>query len=82
MLTAVAFGLKADVLRTALAQRHPDLKNQFYELFTERGATPDESSVWRNGEYSTVSSTATTFSPRGQANARITKSRSWNVGLV
>lgn len=40
-LTVVALALEADVPRNALTQRHPDLKNEFYELVAERGATPE-----------------------------------------
>jgi len=40
-LTVVALALEADVPRNALTQRHPDLKNKFYELVGERGATPE-----------------------------------------
>lgn len=39
-LTVVALALEAEVPRNALTQRHPDLKNAFYELVRERGATP------------------------------------------
>jgi hypothetical protein len=37
-LTIVALALEADVPRNALTQRHTDLKNEFYERITERGA--------------------------------------------
>ncbi len=40
-LTVVALALEADVPRNALTQRHPDLKNEFYKLAGERGATPE-----------------------------------------
>jgi septal ring factor EnvC (AmiA/AmiB activator) len=40
-LTVVALALEADVPRNALTQRHPDLKNEFYELVAERDATPE-----------------------------------------
>jgi len=40
-LTVVALALEADVPRNALTQRHPDLKNEFYELVSARGATPE-----------------------------------------
>lgn len=40
-LTVVALALEADVPRNALTQRHPDLKNEFYELVGNRGATPE-----------------------------------------
>jgi hypothetical protein len=40
-LTIVALALEADVPRNALTQRHPDLKNQFYEKVRALGQTPD-----------------------------------------
>jgi hypothetical protein len=40
-LTIVALAQEADVPRNALTQRHPDLKNEFYERLKARGATPD-----------------------------------------
>ncbi|MFC5724164.1 hypothetical protein ACFP1Z_28755 [Streptomyces gamaensis] len=40
-LTIVALAHEADVPRNALTQRHPDLKNEFYEYVRQRGATPD-----------------------------------------
>ena len=40
-LTIVALAVEAGVPRNALTQRHPDLKNEFYELVAERGATPE-----------------------------------------
>ncbi|MFD1545797.1 hypothetical protein [Nonomuraea guangzhouensis] len=40
-LTIVALAQEADVPRNALTQRHPDLKNEFYERVKARGATPD-----------------------------------------
>lgn len=40
-LTIVALAQEADVPRNALTQRHRDLKNEFYERVTARGATPD-----------------------------------------
>lgn len=38
-LTIVALALEAGVPRNALTQRHPDLKNEFYECVRERGGT-------------------------------------------
>ncbi|BBZ15890.1 hypothetical protein [Mycolicibacterium gadium] len=46
-LTVVALALEADVPRNALTQRHPDLKNEFYESIAERGATLDIESQLR-----------------------------------
>lgn len=40
-LTIVALAIEADVPRNALTQRHPDLKNEFYEHVRSRGGTPD-----------------------------------------
>ncbi|MGA5227284.1 hypothetical protein [Streptomyces koyangensis] len=40
-LTIVALAAEAQVLRNALTQRHPDLRNEFYALVRDRGATPD-----------------------------------------
>ncbi|MEU6191988.1 hypothetical protein [Nocardia sp. NPDC047038] len=40
-LTVVALALEADVPRNALAQRHPDLRNEFYARAADRGATPE-----------------------------------------
>ncbi|GAA3683828.1 hypothetical protein GCM10022224_055520 [Nonomuraea antimicrobica] len=40
-LTIVALAREADVPRNALTQRHPDLRNEFYERVKARGATPD-----------------------------------------
>jgi hypothetical protein len=40
-LTIVALAIEADVPRNALTQRHPDLKNEFYEHVKARGGTPD-----------------------------------------
>ncbi|MFI0424043.1 hypothetical protein [Spongiactinospora sp. 9N601] len=40
-LTIVALAHEAEVPRNALTQRHPDLKNEFYEQVKARGATPD-----------------------------------------
>ncbi|WP_433520020.1 hypothetical protein ACQP2T_63270 [Nonomuraea sp. CA-143628] len=40
-LTIVALAHEADVPRNALTQRHPDLRNEFYERVKARGATPD-----------------------------------------
>jgi len=41
-LTIVALALEAGVPRNALTQRHPDLKNEFYERIRERGGTSDD----------------------------------------
>ncbi|MGH3286219.1 MAG: hypothetical protein ACRDPD_16335 [Streptosporangiaceae bacterium] len=41
-LTIVALALEAGVPRNALTQRHPDLKNEFYQRIRERGGTPDD----------------------------------------
>ncbi|MFF5291881.1 hypothetical protein [Paractinoplanes globisporus] len=40
-LTIVALAHEAGVPRNALTQRHPDLRNEFYEQVKKRGATPD-----------------------------------------
>lgn len=40
-LTIVALAHEADVPRNALTQRHPDLRNEFYEHVRQRGAAPD-----------------------------------------
>lgn len=40
-LTIVALALEAEVPRNALTQRHPDLKNEFYEQVRAHGGTPD-----------------------------------------
>jgi chromosome segregation ATPase len=40
-LTIVALAQEAGVVRNALTQRHPDLKNEFYDRVQQRGATPD-----------------------------------------
>jgi hypothetical protein len=40
-LTIVALATEAQVPRNALTQRHPDLKNAFYEQVRARGQTPD-----------------------------------------
>jgi hypothetical protein len=40
-LTIVALAHEAGVPRNALTQRHPDLKNEFYQRVTQRGAVPD-----------------------------------------
>ncbi|WP_339129295.1 hypothetical protein WJM95_10340 [Streptomyces sp. f51] len=40
-LTIVALAIEAGVPRNALTQRHPDLKNDFYEKVRARGGTPD-----------------------------------------
>ncbi|MFL0395157.1 hypothetical protein ACH0CM_20840 [Streptomyces albus] len=40
-LTVVALSAEAGVPRNALTQRHPDLKNQFYDKVRVRGQTPD-----------------------------------------
>jgi chromosome segregation ATPase len=40
-LTIVALAQEAGVPRNALTQRHPDLRNEFYERVKERGATPE-----------------------------------------
>ncbi|MFJ3339395.1 hypothetical protein [Streptomyces sp. NPDC086766] len=40
-LTIVALAAEAGVPRNALTQRHPDLKNQFYDKVRVRGQTPD-----------------------------------------
>jgi len=46
-LTVVALALEADVPRNALTQRHPDLKNAFYERVRVRGGTPEVESELR-----------------------------------
>jgi hypothetical protein len=40
-LTIVALATEAQVPRNALTQRHPNLKNAFYEQVRARGQTPD-----------------------------------------
>ncbi|MER7049622.1 hypothetical protein [Streptomyces jumonjinensis] len=40
-LTIVALAAEAQVPRNALTQRHPDLKNDFYDQVRTRGETPD-----------------------------------------
>ncbi|MFH9355012.1 hypothetical protein [Kitasatospora sp. NPDC017646] len=40
-LTVVALAAEAQVPRNALTQRHPDLRNTFYDRVRDRGATPD-----------------------------------------
>lgn len=40
-LTIGALATEAQVPRNALTQRHPDLKNAFYEQVRARGQTPD-----------------------------------------
>lgn len=40
-LTVVALALEAEVPRNALTQRHPDLRNEFYEQVRVRGGVPD-----------------------------------------
>ncbi|MFJ9146583.1 hypothetical protein ACIRP7_00580 [Streptomyces sp. NPDC102270] len=40
-LTIVALAAEAQVPRNALTQRHPDLKNEFYDKVRARGQTPD-----------------------------------------
>ena len=40
-LTIVALAQEAGVPRNALTQRHTDLRNEFYKLVQDRGATPD-----------------------------------------
>ncbi|MFJ9478817.1 hypothetical protein ACIRRI_27990 [Streptomyces mirabilis] len=40
-LTIVALATEAQVPRNALTQRHPDLKNAFYDQVRARGQTPD-----------------------------------------
>ncbi|MER7693612.1 hypothetical protein [Streptomyces sp. NPDC097610] len=40
-LTIVALAAEAQVPRNALTQRHPDLKNAFYDQVRARGQTPD-----------------------------------------
>lgn len=39
--TIVALAAEADVPRNALTQRHPDLRNEFYDRVRARGQTPD-----------------------------------------
>ena len=46
-LTVVALAIEADVPRNALTQRHPDLRNEFYERVRVRGGTPDVESRLR-----------------------------------
>lgn len=40
-LTVVALAQEAQVPRNALTQRHPDLRNEFYDTVRERGQMPD-----------------------------------------
>ncbi|WP_049650386.1 hypothetical protein [Kitasatospora sp. MY 5-36] len=40
-LTVVALAQEAQVPRNALTQRHPDLRNEFYDRVRERGQLPD-----------------------------------------
>ncbi|MFF7975853.1 hypothetical protein [Streptomyces sp. NPDC007905] len=40
-LTIVALAAEAQVPRNALTQRHPDLKNEFYDKVRSCGGTPD-----------------------------------------
>ncbi|GAB7186792.1 hypothetical protein ATKI12_6623 [Kitasatospora sp. Ki12] len=40
-LTIVALAQEAGVPRNALTQRHPDLRNEFYNHVQQRGAVPD-----------------------------------------
>ncbi|MFJ5927593.1 hypothetical protein ACIQF6_33860 [Kitasatospora sp. NPDC092948] len=40
-LTVVALAREAGVPRNALPQRHPDLRNEFYDHVRRRGAVPD-----------------------------------------
>ncbi|MET7913840.1 hypothetical protein ABZU45_37955 [Streptomyces avermitilis] len=40
-LTIVALAQEAQVPRNALTQRHPDLRNGFYDKIRERGQMPD-----------------------------------------
>ncbi|OFA43066.1 hypothetical protein BEN35_23440 [Streptomyces fradiae] len=40
-LTIVALAQEAQVPRNALTQRHPDLRNEFYDTVRERGQMPD-----------------------------------------
>jgi hypothetical protein len=40
-LTIVALAVEAGVPRSALTQRHTDLKNDFYERVRARGGTPE-----------------------------------------
>jgi hypothetical protein len=40
-LTVVALAQEAQVPRNALTQRHPDLRNEFYDRVRERGQMPD-----------------------------------------
>jgi hypothetical protein len=40
-LTIVALAAEAQVPRNTLTQRHPDLKNDFYDQVRARGETPD-----------------------------------------
>ncbi|MEU7415082.1 MULTISPECIES: hypothetical protein [Streptomyces] len=40
-LTIVALAVEAGVPRNALTQRHPDLRNEFYERIRARGSAPD-----------------------------------------
>ncbi|MFF1417834.1 hypothetical protein [Streptomyces sp. NPDC058280] len=39
--TIVALAAEAGVPRNALTQRHPDLRNEFYDRVRARGQTPD-----------------------------------------
>ena len=41
-LTVVALAIEAGVPRNALTQRHPDLKNEFYECVRERSGTSED----------------------------------------
>ncbi|MEV7121237.1 hypothetical protein [Kitasatospora griseola] len=40
-LTIVALAQEAGAPRNALTQRHPDLRNEFYDHVQQRGAVPD-----------------------------------------
>lgn len=41
-LTVVALALEAEVPRNALTQRHPDLRNRFYDRVRDHAGTPDD----------------------------------------
>jgi septal ring factor EnvC (AmiA/AmiB activator) len=41
-LTVVALAIEADVPRNALTQRHTDLKSEFYQRVSERGAPSED----------------------------------------
>ncbi|MET9398794.1 hypothetical protein [Kitasatospora sp. NPDC002965] len=63
-LTIVALAIAAGIPRNALAQRHPDLRNEFYEHVKARGGTPDVETRFRKkivGLKTTISNTNDEF---------------------